>query len=732
MQPLGPTNPNSYKPPARRAPTGAPTVSGAPVDPAIISSSLAQPDGALKPLSKSPAPASSATIPPVGDQKENLIPSAEDATAGQTRTTKEAPEGDLAKAKLDARMELQSSKTIKPGPIPSPGKSINAAETVEQDVFRAFKDFSNHERMRAQEKQRNQGRKEREVKINDLKKFASNFRLSKPVPDDLIGILAKDKRKQDEIIAKAHKEAEEKKLAQQKPAPPPPEQPKAQVPSQPDSAGGKPPPAAPVEPRGRGQGRGYQNARKDNFQNSYGPGGVGRGGAPPQSFGQRLTKQYGPGPLPPMPAMGPLHTDMPFRQSISGAPSSASSLSRFNAAAIEFRPNAAASTFSPSVNPSSMTTSQAGSRPVSKTHSPTKRSFFDGNRPKPFSERPSIRDDFNPIKRLKKEVVAEGKSKDFEPNDGIPFAYMTRPTWDVRQENENKSYADMFDIRHNIPMPSIMQLPHQHQLPPHLQQQNPPMMPHASGPHHAPRFSQPPPIHPQYQHDDHRMQASASQQSSYQSPRVQHNMLAQPSPMQGQSQPVYMQPQQMYVNQQGMPMGYMRPASATPQMFNPQTGQPMVMNAPPGAQYVPAHGQPHMQVYSPAPAQAYPQQPGPGTPSYSPRAPPMMVQQGSQQGHGAPMMYMSQSQQGQPVYYSQPQGQPSKYAMCYERDNLLTRLVPMRGGYPMQPQNSYGASPHPQPQYPMQHRPPQQFGGYNQQMHPGQMSHQHIPHSEVK
>lgn len=63
-------------------------------------------------------------------------------------------------------------------------------------------------------------------------------------------------------------------------------------------------------------------------------------------------------------------------------------------------------------------------------------------------------------------------------------------------------------------------------------------------------------------------------------------------------------------------------------------------------------------------------------------------------------------------------------------------VVPMRGGgYPMQPQGSYGSSPHVQSQYSIPHRaPPQQFGAFpQQQMHPVQpMAHQNPPHSEVK
>ena len=670
IQPLVSTNPNSYKPPARRAPTATPTVPGAPVDPAIISSQLTRPDTMSKPSISSTSTNMNASHPNT-EQKENIIPANDTTPNGKPSVLNANTTAELNKTSLEAKLDLAPNRPGKATPTPSPGKSVNATETVERDVVRAFKDFSNQEKIRLQAQQRNQGRKEREVKINDLKKFASNFKLSKPVPDDLIGILAKDKRKQDEIIAKASREAEEKKTQQQKPAPTP-EQPAPTAPAQPDA--NKVSNATPVEPssaRSRGQGRGFGSSRNDKFHNSFGSSSQGRGGGPPPTFGQRAKQPYSSGSgVSTVAPMGPtnIHTDLPYRQPVPGVPNSASSQTRFNVSAMEFKPNASGSTFSsafsPLANHSSLTPSQAGSRPVSKTHSPTKRSFFEGNRPRPFSERPSIRDDFNPIKRLKMEVEKEGRLKEFEANDGIPYAYMTRPTWDVRPENENKSYAEMFDQRSVVSMGQpIVPMPHHHQLPPHLQQ-NHHTMPHVQPPHHA-RYSQGPPMPPgsAYHHDDHRMQASSSQSTAYQSPRVP---MAQPAPMSNQNQQVYVQPQHVYMNQQPVPMGYMRSGSATPQVFNAQTGQmqPMMVNAHPNSQFIPTHGQPHVQLYSSAPGQSYPSQQGPGTPNYSPRVapvPPMMAPQGSQQGHAAPMMYLSQSQQGQPMYYPQPQGQPSKY-----------------------------------------------------------------------
>src|SRR4051794_24088682 len=47
--PLASGGPNKYTPPARRAPTGQPTVAGAPVDPAIISAQLSKPESQSRP-----------------------------------------------------------------------------------------------------------------------------------------------------------------------------------------------------------------------------------------------------------------------------------------------------------------------------------------------------------------------------------------------------------------------------------------------------------------------------------------------------------------------------------------------------------------------------------------------------------------------------------------------------------------------------------------------------------
>jgi len=200
-----------------------------------------------------------------------------------------------------------------------------------------------------------------------------------------------------------------------------------------------------------------------------------------------------------------------------------------------------------------------------------------------------------------------------------------------------------------------------------------------------------------------------------------------------------------YIAAQGGPSTmHMRQYPATPQFMhaqNPPMGAPMIAHQPSNGPYMglPQQQYQQMPMYSPNHGQAYPQhatpQPHSGYPSPS-RAAPIMMHQGSQQGHHSGQhLYGMPAQPAQMGYgqYGQPQ--------------------PMRGGYPGQ-HTPYGTSPGqayhypPQPQRamsngygggyqggkaPMQHMPPnqgppamnmapQQAGGYPPQDVPMEMA----------
>lgn len=756
-------------PPARRAPTGQPTVSGAPVDPAIISSSLARPGSGQKGQ--------------VGAQKPDV--SKDDKTALPSVTLPPKPQPAEVKKEIPASVKVD--KPAKPthskgGPgNTSRGttKEGGATATVEKDVHEAFKQFSATEKMRLQEHQRKIARQDKAVKLNDLKKFAENFKLHTPVPKDLVPILAKDKGKQEEIVKKADKNVQELKSTPQKAQPPVPAaiDPKTSKPSQTRNESSHASPMGPSErqpPRNRQNQNNFSQSMRNDRQMQGQP----IPSMPPRQTPGHLTQRmnmnqphrnqnmamgmHGPHNMqdprhpPTGPAAGP------------GGIHSPTGSARFNAKAMEFRPNPNANTFLPSSNASS------GSSPVrepsQRPDRPTPRqgNFFEGRRAiVAASERPSLKNGFNPIKRMKKEIEAERKDTPAFPyNGGIPNAYRTPPTWEslVPEENREKKYREMFEkavptAPSVSPHPAMNHppMPHQHQLPHHLQQ--PPAMPQGPTPQHTPRHM---PAQPHMPSDGpptfgpHPMQFSASTSSMQPSPRGMQPFIAYP---QNQNFQVYQQTLPGYGgNPGGHPMT-VRQVSGGPH-YMPQgpggMGQPMMANQQGGSPYmnVPMNQVP--MFGSPVPAQAYPhhggqaipgpgpQQPGSGFPSPRPQ-PPLMMHQGSQQGHhGHPqhqpqhVMYMTgpgMHPSAQAGYAQVPTG-PSTFfppphlspVTTPQVANVRLAPVPMRGtaGPPGYAPNShhhtpagqpphYGSSPHAhhqqphhpsgQPHFP-QHGPP--------------------------
>ena len=188
----GSSNNNKYTPPARRAPTGQATVSGAPVDPAIISSQLARPDKPAerpKPTVAAKASKPEAATPPT--TTESSFSATPDTKATLTTTPSSS--------------SRTASPQVKPEGVP------NATATVERDVTNAFKTFATRERRVVENARMTKAKNDKEIKLNDLKKFADSFKLHTPVPSDLVPIIAKDPAKQKEIQEKARRNAEESK-----------------------------------------------------------------------------------------------------------------------------------------------------------------------------------------------------------------------------------------------------------------------------------------------------------------------------------------------------------------------------------------------------------------------------------------------------------------------------------------------------------------------------------------
>lgn len=683
-------------PPARRPPTGQPGVPGVPVDPAIIESSVARPKtnqshNEERSTDASPAPRDSTGKFPGGSGSMNIfnldIDSSMDATS---QNKQEAAKRDSTASSVTEKMPAVTSASRVPSAVagPStdktPSKEGGAAATVEKDVYNAFKQFNQGEKMRIIEQQRNKAHHNKTVKLNDLKKFSENFKLHTPVPQDLVPILAKEKSKQDEIVQKALQQVQELKVSPPKqPSPSTATEQKATKPTGPRNESGVSSPMAPQE-RQQGQQRSRQN--QPNFSQSV------RGGERPyQNQIPNLPPRQGPGNLGPrlnittqqhragMVAPANLQHPVPIdprmpptgpSASSSGVQSPSGTL-RFNVKATEFRPNPAAHTFQPSSNPST------GSSPVREPSTrpteiklPKKGDYLAGKSKEKDSD---LETDHNPVVRMEKEVVDQGKQVEYQTNGGIPQAYRTPPTWEIPQDNQDKTYDMIFEAQVTSavsPQPPVVgqpPMPHHQQLPIHLQQgAQMPQMPQMQTPQHTPRNYPVQPHHggPGGPHhmDDHRMQFSASTSSIQPSPRAMPPFIAyggqgpQGVPMYPGSMPAYS------VSPGAHPMTMRQVSSGAPGFITPQGpgmgGGHMMANQPSAGPYM--QMTPQMQMYSPGPVQVYPHggpmPPQAGINGYpSPRPPaPMMAHQGSQQGHPqSQMIYMTPGQG--PAMLAQPQ-----------------------------------------------------------------------------
>ncbi|EEP80956.1 predicted protein [Uncinocarpus reesii 1704] len=367
---------NKYTPPARRPPMGHPTVPGAPIDPAIISAQVAQP----KPTQPKSAPREAEVKQ---HEKQAEIRNTPEAKATSAVTSTDLP-NPASTTELTGNTEgkLTAVKPIPSLNIPPKRTGVeNAVANVETEVLGHFRQFANSEKLKFQERRRNQAQYDRTIKLNELVKFSKNFKLGTPVPKDLVPILAKDPNKQEEIVQRAKKQHEEKlageaaakaaaaaaaaavastaasasTTTEQKPAPRqtgptgPARYEMGTVPSM-------PPPDRQMYPRGR---QGYpplgpQSGRPLSHLPSH-PGRAGSGLlshrlADIQQQRKGAAMASVPTPLPiqdtRIPPSGPVGGDNANTHKQTQTPTSAVS-TKFNAQAMEFRPNPAAHSFTP-------------------------------------------------------------------------------------------------------------------------------------------------------------------------------------------------------------------------------------------------------------------------------------------------------------------------------------------------------------------------------------------------
>lgn len=683
--PLPTGQPNKYTPPARRAPTGQPTVTGAPVDPAIISSQIAQPASQAVPKSTPEVAAEenkTVSEPQKAEEtqkQETMVP----APAEKPKSKSPAPsDAKAAPSKAAAEPNQKTTSAQKPvANLPTaakkPGKPDSATTNVEHELLDQFKQFSANEKLRIQERQRTMARHDKAVKINDLKSFSKTFKLHTPVPQDLVPILAKDEAKQKSIVEKALRNVNDHKTVTPPKATAPPA-PAADSKSSTRQAPSKYEQQQHTSPTVERQ----TQARQRQGQGNYGNGsGSVRSERPVHGshmqqmpargtntlLSQRLAisqqqhkagSMQQPGYHQPIqiPAAGP-------SGSSSGGQTPTGLANRFNVGAAAFIPNAAAPTFRPGGNTSSNASPRVET-PVRQEPRPIKITpFFLTPKPSVASDLSVLDKSFNVVRRLKEAHTTD----EYASNGGIPPAFKTGPTWDVLESNRDTTHKDMFDRMNptgqplSAPQASLggVPVPYQHQLPPNHQQMPPTGGPHHT-PHHTPRHPAAQPHHgpgPHHFEGGHPMQFSASTSSVHPSPRPAQPYMYGPQAPQGMPPNVMFQ-QPPYGMSPGMQNVHLRQPAPGQYTQVPGVGGHMMAQQPSGGHPYMVPINPQMQVYSPAPGQVYPH-PGMAIP-----APPGANGFSSPRPMGAQMMQHSSSQQGQPpqpIMYM-PTGQPSMYA----------------------------------------------------------------------
>ena len=665
-------------PPARRQQTTT-TTNDPVVDSAIISSQIARPE---------------ATQSKIEDKVDNSEPKPEPKADSKVEAKSEN-----SKAEQKVQSTAPTAKDSKaPKQLGRPG----VTENVEVEVLDSFRQFLASEKMKVHDNRRNRASQDKAVKLNDLKKFSKNFKLLTPVPKDLVPILAKDEGKQKQIVEKAARNAEVTKTADR-----PntgfvdPRSQRQLAVARWEGEGGNTSTDMGKFLRGNAtaaQGQKGQASNNKDFAATRATSGLSARLKESHYMHKAAAAAAAaiPTPLPIRDTAGASNrasavpnamTSPQKSASLRGPPSATSA--KFNAAAREFKPNPGASVFKP--NTTAMTSTPVTSSPT-RSGSVTRSISPAGNPPKFFGDRKSFGkwgerpDPINTVKPTKEEMEkkANATDKDGKPvvpstaqNGGFQFPYRTPPTWVPPPDGENgeteMKYYEAFeklrpkDTASPIHTPPVNPTAHQHQLPFHLQNGPHPVpqvhTPQASHPGHAQQQQQ---QHHQYAHghhhyDDHHMRPSPSNSSHYPapSPRMQNqNMnIAYQSPMPPPAQ-LYGQPVQYVMHPNPQMQG--RQFSNGPQMVPAPGGHlaPMMVQQPSSGGYMPQpvpvpYGQIPMYA-GPAPPAMYtaPPQPPSGYPSPGRHAP-MMVHQGSHQGHSQGI-YLPTGQFAQPMYQTQP------------------------------------------------------------------------------
>ncbi|KAI5122298.1 hypothetical protein M0805_002375 [Coniferiporia weirii] len=338
-----------------------------------------------------------------------------------------ATSGEIGKDKqdkLDAPVPKVSVNTPdgteKPLPRATPSPAGNGTVKQPADALPAFRDFVTNEKQRLTQKKQALVKNEMEKRVAELVKFSQNFKLNKPIPEDLVSILAKDEEKQRQIREKSTQDAQSTKAraigvsasitstaAQQK------------------TASGAPA-AKPVDPSRKPSAPSASATLKstDRIPTSKSANAIANGAAGSSASGAS-TKTNGSGKMEASKTVPRIsmviQTIPPFRgkkqssgyektpaAGTSSQPLSPTSQQRLNVNASSFRPNPKAAAFTPNGSTSPQAPSVSPKpKPDSILNSPPTPNPFFGTQIIKKGPPVNVKDDFNPFKHAK---VHEAKS----------------------------------------------------------------------------------------------------------------------------------------------------------------------------------------------------------------------------------------------------------------------------------------------------------------------------------
>ncbi|CAL1716363.1 unnamed protein product [Somion occarium] len=133
-------------------------------------------------------------------------PGARKTNSGGVVSVKEAV---AANAASGAKPEIPKLSVNAPdGSTVAVNSAASPATKPAADAVPAFREFVSSERDRLMKKRQALVKHEMDKRMAELVKFSKTFKLNKPIPDDLVPILAKDEEKQKQIKEKSSKDAE--------------------------------------------------------------------------------------------------------------------------------------------------------------------------------------------------------------------------------------------------------------------------------------------------------------------------------------------------------------------------------------------------------------------------------------------------------------------------------------------------------------------------------------------